>query len=90
MTEEAREHNRIFAKMVKIIHEAKAKHPHLIVVIENPRALMNKMPMMKELENALGLYRTEVDYCAFGRPDKKPTDLWTNVSYQGIQPSACL
>ena len=65
--------------MVKILNEAKTIHPHLIVVIENPRALMAHMPLMKELERSFGLYRTTVDYCAFGRFDKKPTDLWTNV-----------
>ena len=57
-----------------------SKNPHLIVVIENPRALLKEMPLMQEMERTLGLFRTTVDYCAFGRDDQKPTDLWTNVS----------
>lgn len=64
----------------KVETEAKAKNPHLIAVIENPVGLLSKMPLMAELERSLGLYRTTVDYCAFGRSDKKPTHLWTNVS----------
>ena len=64
--------------MVGIIHEAKAVHPHLIVVIENPRGLLQSMPLMKELESSMNLEKVEVDYCAFGRGDKKPTQLWTN------------
>ena len=78
-TKEARQHNHIFAKMAKLLHDAKALNPHVIVVIENPVGLMYKMPLMAELEKSLGLYKTPVDYCAFGRCDKKPTHLWTNV-----------
>ena len=60
------------------MHWAKKKHPHVIIVIENPVGLMKKMPLMHELEKKLGLYSTTVHYCAFGRDDKKPTCLWTN------------
>jgi hypothetical protein len=49
-------------------------------VIENPKALLCHMPLMLELEQTLGLHRTTMDYCAFGRSDKEPTHLWTNVS----------
>jgi len=80
-TPEALEHNHLFAKMAQLIHEAKSIHPHLIFVIENPVGLMSKMPLMKELIDSMGLYQTSVDYCAFGRFDKKPTHLWTNVSF---------
>jgi len=40
--------------------------------------LLQKMPLMKELVESLGLYSCIVNYCAFGRDDKKPTYLWTN------------
>ena len=59
---------------------AKRKKPHLIVVIENPVGLLNKMPIMKELEECMELDSTTVDYCTLGRCDKKPTQIWTNVS----------
>jgi hypothetical protein len=57
---------------------ARGRHPHLIVVIENPVGLLCKMPLMKEITNAFGLYCCKVDYCAFGRLEKKPTHIWTN------------
>lgn len=76
----ALEQNHLFAKMSQILYAAKKKMPHLVVVIENPVGLLSKMSLMKELEKVLGLYRCTVDYCAFGRSDKKPTHLWTNVS----------
>ena len=78
ISEEARFHNYLFVQMASILHTVKQLHPHAIFVIENPRALMNKMPLMKELVETLGLYESVVDYCAFGRDDKKPTCLWTN------------
>lgn len=78
-TREAREHNRIFAQMVYIMRWAKRLNPHLIVVIENPVGLLQKMPLMKDFIKSFGLHTTTVHYCAFGRDDKKPTHLWTNV-----------
>ena len=66
--------------MAKLILDVKRLNPHLIVVIENPAGLMKHMPLTKEFEEVMNLYLTRVDYCAFGRSDKKPTHLWTNVS----------
>jgi len=77
-TPEAREHNMYFAKMAHLLQTTKKLHPHAIFVIENPVGLLYKMPLMAELERTLGLHRVQVDYCAFGRCDKKPTHLWTN------------
>jgi len=79
-TPEARINNSFFARMAYIMRWAKEKNPHLIVVIENPVGVLSKMPLMKELEATLGLYSVIVNYCAFGRDDKKPTYIWTNVS----------
>ena len=57
------------------------KHPHLIVVIENPVGLLQHMPLMQELENMIPeLSMLRIHYCAFGRDEKKPTHLWTNDS----------
>jgi hypothetical protein len=77
-TPEAHENNHFFVRMAQIMQWAKNKNPHLIVVIENPVGLLSKMPLMKELVENFRLYQTRVDYCAFGRDDKKPTHLWTN------------
>jgi hypothetical protein len=80
-TKEAHDHNLLFAQMMYIMRWAKAKNPHLIVVIENPQGQMQKMPMMIEFMQIFGLHKATVDYCAFHRPDKKPTNLWTNDFY---------
>jgi len=45
-TEEARLNNFLFLKMVKFMKDAKKKHPHLIVAIENPVGQLQKMPLM--------------------------------------------
>ena len=79
-TPEARENNRFLAQLAFLIRWARSLNPHLIVVIENPVGALQKMPLMKEMVNSFGLHSVIVDYCAFGRDDKKPTFLWTNVS----------
>lgn len=75
---EARAHDFIFSKLTELLLWVKCRHPHVIVVIENPIGALRSMPFMKELEDELALLRTKVDYCAFGRDEKKPTMLWTN------------
>ena len=80
-TQEAHDHNYLFTQMMYIIKWAKAKNPHLIVVIENPQGQMAKMPLMIEFMRSFNLYKSTIDYCAFDRCDKKPTNLWTNVSF---------
>ncbi|KAL7572266.1 hypothetical protein ACA910_011793 [Epithemia clementina (nom. ined.)] len=79
-TPESHDHDRLFTKMVQIIAWAMAKHPHLVVVLENPKGLLQHMPLMEELEERVvpNLEKVEVHYCTFGRDEKKPTHLWTN------------
>lgn len=77
-TQQAHEQNHLFVRMAEILCWAKERHPHLIFVIENPVGLLSKMPLMNELVEKFKLFETRVDYCAFGREDKKPTALWTN------------
>ena len=85
-TAEAHFHNRILLQVKCIIEWVQKKHPHLIVVIENPEANLRKMPLMKEIETRLGLKKTTVHYCAVGATEKKPTNLWSNVSQVFIAP----
>jgi len=80
-TQEAHDHNYLFTQMMYIIKWAKAKNPHVIIVIENPQGQMAKMPLMIEFMRSLNLYKSTIDYCTFDRCDKKPTNLWTNVSF---------
>jgi len=75
---EARLHDLFFMKMVHIMSWAKSKHPHLLVVIENPRGKLQHMPLMQECVRHFNLQKVLITYCAFGRDEKKPTHLWTN------------
>lgn len=77
-SEDAREHDYLLLKMAEIIRWARKKHPHLIVVIENPVGRLQKMPIMQEFVDEVGLVKVVVDYCTFGRDEQKPTHLWTN------------
>lgn len=43
-------------------------------VIENPRGMLRKLPMLE------GLQRHTVTYCQYGDDRMKPTDLWTNIT----------
>jgi hypothetical protein len=79
-TAEARFHDRLLMRTYYIIELARRKNPHMVVIIENPSAAMKHMPIMQRMVEAFNLTEVHVDYCAFGRHDKKPTDLWTNVS----------
>jgi hypothetical protein len=53
-------------------------NPHLIIVIENPVAYLDKVPIMTMMKEDLGLVTASVNYCAFGRDEPKSTHLWTN------------
>lgn len=48
-------------------------NPRLGFVIENPRGMLRKLPMLE------GLTRHTVTYCQYGDDRMKPTDLWTTV-----------
>lgn len=41
--------------------------------IENPRGMLRKLPLMKDLPR-----RVTVTYCQYGEERMKPTDIWTN------------
>lgn len=42
--------------------------------IENPVGKLRKLPFMQVLP------RKTVTYCQYGEPNRKPTDIWTNIS----------
>jgi len=74
----ALEHNHYFHKMTEIMYWTKCKHSHAIVLIENPVGLLRDMPLMKEFVRNFNLFEATVHYCALGRDELKPTNLWTN------------
>lgn len=45
-------------------------------VIENPRGMLRKLPILE------GIPRRTVTYCQYGDDRMKPTDLWTNLSWE--------
>lgn len=59
---------RIVERMLDIIKELNP----VCYFVENPRAMLRKMPFMQ------GLPRTTVTYCQYGMPYQKATDIWTN------------
>jgi hypothetical protein len=61
----------LLVRTIEIIHYLNPKY----YIIENPRGLMRKMPIM------LPLPRYTVSYCQYGDTRMKPTDLWTNVEF---------
>jgi hypothetical protein len=80
LSPEAVYHNKMLTKLVYILRWAKKHNPHLIIAIENPKGLLAKMPLMHEAEEVLGLEPVDVDYCRWGRTEKKSTMIWTNSS----------
>ncbi len=57
-------------------------NPRLGFVIENPRGMLRKLPILD------GLTRWTVTYCQYGDTRMKPTDLWTNLN-AWLPRSAC-
>ena len=58
----------IAKKTIDIIRELKPKY----YFIENPRAMLRKMPFMK------GWHKSTVTYCQYGLEYQKATDIWNN------------
>lgn len=63
-------------KTLSLIHDLDPKY----WVIENPVGKLRKMPFMQCLP------RKTVTYCQYGEPNRKPTDLWTNIHHWNPRP----
>jgi C-5 cytosine-specific DNA methylase len=50
--------------------------PRLGFVMENPRGVLRKLPILEDLS------RKTVTYCQYGDDRMKPTDLWTNLDWE--------
>lgn len=62
---------KIVQKTLQIINQLQPKY----FFIENPRGLLRKQNMMKDLP------RKTVTYCSYGDMRMKPTDIWTNCDF---------
>jgi hypothetical protein len=69
-TEAAEQAMKLVAHTRKLCEEL---NPRYGFVIENPRGMLRKLPILD------GLTRWTVTYCQYGDDRMKPTDLWTTV-----------
>ena len=63
-------------KTVRACFEVVAHFKPPFWCIENPETLLLEQVYMKQWER----FRHSVTYCKYGRPDQKPTSLWTNLT----------
>ena len=70
-TEAALNAQEVVAYTIALINELNPKHGYLI---ENPRGMLRKLPVVAQLP------RRTVTYCTYGDTRMKPTDLWGTVA----------
>jgi hypothetical protein len=69
---EAAEYNQLLvAKAIELVEELEPTYGYLI---ENPRGILRKLPVVQKLP------RQTITYCQYGDTRMKPTDLWGGVS----------
>jgi hypothetical protein len=61
----------LVAHTITLIEQLKPRHGY---IIENPRGMLRKLQVVKDLP------RTTVTYCQYGDTRQKPTDLWGTVT----------
>ena len=66
--------DRVNGHVVDLILELKPR----FWFVENPRAMMRKMPFIERLCREGGGRQYTVTYCQYGERRMKPTDIWTN------------
>jgi hypothetical protein len=74
ISEKARLGLKLLDKTISLIKELKPRY----FFIENPRGMMRKY-------NSFG-HRVTQTYCQWGMKYQKPTDIWTNSTWQGRKP----
>lgn len=75
--EKARLGLELVEKALKLIEELNPKHGF---IIENPRGMLRKMPLMQHL------HRRTITYCSYGDKRMKPTDMWGLPSFNAKEP----
>jgi len=70
-TEAAKDNQDMVLHTRKLIEELNPKHGF---IIENPRGMLRKLPVLADLN------RATITYCQYGDDRMKPTDLWGQVS----------
>ena len=72
-TDTARQGIKLVEKTLEIIEHYKKLNSDLIWYMENPRGVLRKLEIVKDLP-----IRHSVTYCQYGDDRMKPTDIWTN------------
>lgn len=72
-TDTARLGIKLVEKTLEIIEHYKKLNPNLVWYMENPRGVLRKLDIVKDLP-----IRNSVTYCQYGDERMKPTDIWTN------------
>ena len=72
-TQAARFNQLLVAQTLKLIKELKPAKGWLM---ENPRGMLRKLPVVQ------GLTRRTITYCAYGDDRMKPTDLWGEIEWK--------
>jgi site-specific DNA-cytosine methylase len=68
----AKKCDKVNQNFIILIKEYLIENPNMVFFIENPRAMLRKMPFMQEFK------RCTIWYCTYGDIRAKPTDIWTN------------
>lgn len=74
ITEKGKLGDKYLKKTMEIIRYFESINPCLKFVIENPRGMMRKQPIMKHVE------RATTTYCKYGSKKKKATDFFNNFN----------
>lgn len=79
-SERAKEGTKILYKTLEIINFYKKLNPKLLFVIENPRGMMRHDKKIKKL------ILNHTHYCLYGDKRKKPTDFFSNINLELLNP----
>lgn len=79
--QEAVKHDKLVEHILDMLTEAKEKGANFEFSIENPRAALRRRPYMlaEHWPESIKAERKTVDYCAYGYPYRKSTDVWTSL-----------
>jgi len=81
-TDSARLSMELALRTISLIEELRPR----FYFIENPRAMLRKMPWKEEFLKRTGGVRHTVTYCQYGDTRMKPTDIWTNALWWKPKP----
>ena len=82
----ALQHDYMVKNMFQSFFKDKSEGYDYKMIVENPVGSLRKRPYMLGERMEKEFTRTTVDYCAFGKPYRKSTDIWTTFDWM---PNGC-